>query len=225
MQLFTICIFTFALAICYVKANDHHTSHSTTLAPEVEDRKKREEGPPHPTPRERKSLRERRQLPLHEPITPHTPSPSRRKRHSLAATTTAQVNPIMEQADEMADAIDESESAGVKKRETEESVNSSNDEVEEEEDTTATTEITIEKKEGEEEETVSEDNEKAQIPRAKRVSHAGSSHKNRPSAVNRLQSNSNVGENNEEEEQQKEPEHEHEDVHHHDYELDHIHTY
>uniref|UniRef100_A0AC34GUJ4 Uncharacterized protein n=1 Tax=Panagrolaimus sp. ES5 TaxID=591445 RepID=A0AC34GUJ4_9BILA len=228
MQLFTICIFTFALAICYVKANEHPPHHaSTSIAPDVSDRKKREEGPPHPTPRERRSIREKRQLPPNEPVTMHTPSPSRRKRNS--ETTTHMVHPVMEQADEMAEAIEESESAGVKKRDTEESVNASNDVEQEEEDaTTMTTEITaVEKKEGDEEVEViaaSEDNVQGQIPRAKRVSHAGSSHKNRPSAVNRLQSNSNVG-GNEEEEEQKDHEPEHEDVHHHDYEFDHIHTY
>lgn len=55
------------------------------------------------------------------------------------------------------------------------------------------------------------------VTRAKRVSHAGSSHKNRPSAVNRLQSNSNVGGN--------EDENENENMHHHEYEFDSMHTY
>uniref|UniRef100_A0A914YWP6 Uncharacterized protein n=1 Tax=Panagrolaimus superbus TaxID=310955 RepID=A0A914YWP6_9BILA len=227
MQLFTICIFTFALAICYIKANEHSPHHaSTSIAPDVSDRKKREDGPPHPTPRERRSIREKRQVPPNEPVTMHTPSPSRRKRNSEATSTTHMVHPVMEQADEMAEAIEESESAGVKKRETEETMNSSND-AEGESTTTMTTEITLEKKEGDEEieVTASEDSVQAQIPRAKRVSHAGSSHKNRPSAVNRLQSNSNVGGNEEEEEEQKDHEPEHEDVHHHDYEFDHIHTY
>jgi hypothetical protein len=233
MQLFTLCIFTFALAVCYVKANDHaHSASSSTIAPEKGDLKKREDGPPHPTPRDRRSLNERnrykRQVPPNEPVTMHTPTPSRRKRSNESAST-AMVHPIVEQADEMAEAIEESEAADAKKREAEESANASND-VEEEETTATTTESAVEKRDGDDAEGEIRGSASEDVPaypahhisRAKRVSHAGSSHKNRPSAVNRLQSNSNVGENNEEEDQ-KEHEQGH-DFQHQDYDFDHMHT-
>lgn len=121
-------------------ANEHH--HSTPI-PEEAERKKREEGPPHPTPRER------RQVPPNEPITPHTPTPSRRKRNT--ETTTTMVHPVLEEADAMAEGIDESESAGVKKRENGESSNSND---EEEEETTET--AVVEKREDEEDDTEAE---------------------------------------------------------------------